>query len=296
MESIKNISNNNITTDLKKDYQANLKDSTFKDLVTKFHITEQMGMLNNSKLMDSTNELKNCAKCKGLYSCQNKVTGHYLYPKIEDNILDLVYVPCKYKKENDRLLELRSTSSKELENARFKDIDITDKNRVKVIKWLKAFYDEYDGIKDLKGLFLHGSFGSGKTYLIYALLNELKINKKDNYLALYFPEILRTLKDDWSTYQERIDSYCTIPILLIDDIGAETVSDWGRDEVLGTILQSRMNNHLTTFFTSNLTIEELEYHLSLTKTSMDKVKARRIIERIKQLSLDIEMIAENKRK
>ena len=29
---------------------------------------------------------------------------------------------------------------------------------------------------------------------------------------------------------------------------------------------------------------------------MDKVKARRIIERIKQLSLDIEMIAENKRK
>lgn len=58
MESIKNISNNNITTDLKKDYQANLKDSTFKDLVTKFHITEQMGMLNNSKLMDSTNELK----------------------------------------------------------------------------------------------------------------------------------------------------------------------------------------------------------------------------------------------
>ena len=56
-----------------------------------------------------------------------------------------------------------------------------------------------------------------------------------------------------------------------------------------------MNNHLTTFFTSNLTIEELEYHLSLSKSSLDKVKARRIIERIKQLTEDIELITDNKR-
>ena len=56
-----------------------------------------------------------------------------------------------------------------------------------------------------------------------------------------------------------------------------------------------MNNHMTTFFTSNLTILELEYHLSLAKSSLDKVKARRIIERIKQLTLDMEIITDNKR-
>lgn len=52
---------------------------------------------------------------------------------------------------------------------------------------------------------------------------------------------------------------------------------------------------MTTFFTSNLTILELEYHLPLAKSSLDKVKARRIIERIKQLTLDMEIITDIKR-
>jgi len=66
--------------------------------------------------------------------------------------------------------------------------------------------------------------------------------------------------------------------------------------VLGTILQNRMNKHLTTFFTSNLTIKELEYAFAATRSSVDNVKARRIIERIKFLAEDMEIITESKRK
>lgn len=295
MESIKNI-NKEFNSNLLDDYRESLKDPIFSDIVKRLHISEDMGSKNNSLLLDCAQEIRNCQNCKGLYECANKVIGHYLYPKIQGNIMDVVYVPCKKKLENDRLLEARNTASKELENARFKNIDITDKNRSKLIKWLKEFYDKYDGITELKGLYLHGSFGSGKTYLIYALLNELHFSKKVDYIALYFPEILRTLKEDWSIYNEKIELYSTVPILFIDDIGAESVSEWGRDEVLGTILQNRMNNHLTTFFTSNLTIQELEMHLAMTKSSMDKVKARRIVERVKQLTQDLEIITENKRK
>lgn len=294
MNSIKEISKSS-NIDLLSEYRENLKDETFNNLVKKLKINSKVGSMNSSLLMDSAKELKNCSNCKGLYECQNKVSGHYLYPKVSNNIVELFYVPCKFKKENDKLLRERNNAGKELENACFKDIDVTDKKRFEVIKWLKSFYDKYDGIKDIKGLYLHGSFGAGKTYLIYALLNELKINKKIEYKALYFPEFLRTLKDDWSSYGEKVDYYSTVPILLFDDIGAEAVSEWGRDEVLGTILQNRMNNHLVTFFTSNLNIDELENHLSLAKSNMDKVKSRRIIERIKQLTVDMEMIAMNKR-
>ena len=56
-----------------------------------------------------------------------------------------------------------------------------------------------------------------------------------------------------------------------------------------------MEHELSTFLTSNLTIEELETHLSLVKNNMDKVKARRIIERIKQLTTDMELISVNRR-
>ena len=272
-----------------------MKDETFKELVNKFHISEEVGSINNSALEDIALELKNCSKCKGLYECKNKVIGHYLYPKVEGKIIDSIYVPCKFKKEQDRLLALKNTASKELLNARFENIDVKDKNRVEVIRWIKKFYDDFEIYKDMKGLYLHGSFGSGKSFLIYALLNEINLNKKVDFEALYFPDLLKTLKEDWDTYSEKMDRYSSVPILLLDDIGAEAVSEWGRDEVLGTILQSRMNNHLTTFFTSNLTIEELEQLLSSTKSGLDKVKARRIIERIKQLTVDMEIISNNKR-
>ena len=296
MESLKNNSTvNHLRKELLETYRKNLVDKTFSDLVIKNKIKEEVGSLYNYDLEDSVGELKNCSQCKGLFECKNKVMGHYLYPKLMGKIIDLVYVPCQYKKENDKLLEEKNTANKEFLQARFKNIDVKDKNRVEVIKWIKKFYDEYDFYKDMKGLYLHGSFGSGKSFLIYALLNELKENKKVDFVALYFPEVLRDLKEDWDTYRDKMDRYSTVPVLLLDDIGAEQVSEWGRDEVLGTILQNRMNNHLTTFFTSNLTIEELEYHLSLAKSNLDKVKARRIIERIKQLSVDIELITNNKR-
>lgn len=57
-----------------------------------------------------------------------------------------------------------------------------------------------------------------------------------------------------------------------------------------------MNHNLTTFFTSNLNLEELEKHFITTEKSDEKIKARRIMERIKQLSVEMELISENRRK
>ena len=87
-----------------------------------------------------------------------------------------------------------------------------------------------------------------------------------------------------------------VEILLIDDIGAEKVTEWNRDEILCPLLQYRMDNHLTTFFTSNLSLKELESHLSNSKQGVDLVKARRIISRIEQLTDSKEMISKNLRK
>ena len=97
------------------------------------------------------------------------------------------------------------------------------------------------------------------------------------------------------TFSEKYEYIKNIPYLLIDDIGAENVSSWGRDEILGTLLQYRMNENLSTFFTSNLTIEELENHLATGNNKTEKVKARRIIERIKCLTNDIEIIGKSRR-
>ena len=152
------------------------------------------------------------------------------------------------------------------------------------------------GKEDTKGLYLTGSFGTGKTYLISALLNDMA-KKNIKSTIVYYPEFLRELKSSFgSDFDEKYNADKKSPILFIDDIGAENCSSWSRDEILGSILQYRMEEHLTTFFTSNLTLQELENHLSITSSGVEKVKARRIIERIKQLTIPLELVSKNRRK
>ena len=293
MEKLKMTLSTKTKKELETNFLESMKDANFKNFVSNLKISKELAMKNNSKIKETVDELKNCKNCKGLFMCKNRLDGYVYFPEVDENNLIFNYVPCKYQKE---LAKQEDTQENELTNARMKDIDITDKKRIELIKWLKNFYDKYEKGKNCKGLYLHGSFGSGKTFLLACLLNELTINKNVNYELIYFPEFLRNLKEDFSLIEDKVNYLEKVEILVIDDIGAENVTNWGRDEILGTILQSRMNNHLTTFFTSNYTIEELEQHLALTKGVEDTMKSKRIIERIKQLTTDIELISKNRRK
>ena len=285
--------NKKIVSELKKELSSAKKDEKFIKLCQKLDIDDSIAAKYTSKLEDTLCELGNCRGCKGLFQCKNKLEGYVSYPKKEGNRLIFSYIPCKYTNAiND---EIEKKNHNMLEDVRMKDIDITDKKRQEVICYLDEFFNNYSPAKSNTGLYLHGSFGAGKSFLISALLNELHEKKKASICMIYFPEALRTLKDDWDNFGSKMEYFKSVDILLIDDIGAEKVTEWGRDEVLGTILQERMDKKLATFFTSNLNIKELESHLALSNKSDDLVKARRIIERIKQLTNDLELISVNRR-
>lgn len=275
-------------------YKEASKDIQFRRLVKTINVKDEIAMKYTSSLENTVKELNNCSKCKGLIYCANRLEGHVMYPKENDNQIIFSYVPCKYKKEADKQEENKNTRDKDILNASMKDID-KDKERLEVIKWIKKFYDTYDKNGKCKGLYLHGNFGCGKTYLISALFNELS-KKRISTEIVYFPELLQSIKGDFDTYADRMEYLEEVDLLLIDDIGAEKVTEWSRDEILGTILQKRMNNYKSTFFTSNLNMEGLEQHLKISNYSDDEVKAKRIIERVKQLCDIIELQGENKRK
>lgn len=276
-------------------YEKACGDIQFRNLVKTIGADDKIAMKYTSSLETTVKEINHCKDCPGLVYCQNRLEGHLLYPETHGKQIIFSYLPCKYEIELKRKEENKHTRDKDIFNAKMSEIDITDKKRVHVIRWLKEFYDNYEKNKELKGLYLHGNFGSGKTYLISALFNELS-KKRISTEIVYFPELLRDIKSDFDTFADRIDYLENVDLLLIDDIGAEKVTEWSRDEILGTILQKRMNNYKTTFFTSNLNIQELERHLRMSNYSDDEIKARRIIERVKQLTFDMELISENKRK
>ena len=286
------IKKDKLNIDLEKNLDNALKDQEFQELVTKLKLKKKDLLKYTSKLENTAQELKNCQNCKGIFECHNNLEGHISYPKVIEDKIYFTYLPCNYSK---KIME-KETSLKELAKVTMKDIETNDRNQLKIIKWLDEFYSHFDLTKSQKGLYLHGSFGSGKTFLITALLNELEKSKNAKICIVYFPEILQTLKEDWENFAYQMNKYKNVDLLLIDDIGAEKVTEWGRDEILGTILQHRMNMNKITFLTSNLTIEELEQHLSLANNGVDKVKSRRIIERIKQLTIDMTLVSENRRK
>ncbi len=284
------VSGNKNIEALEKNLKEACHNEDFRELVKSVGLTKEETMKKVTKLQDTVEELEHCKKCKGLFECKNAYLGHVSMPKKEEGLFTFSYVPCRYKvKEN----EVRKSELEKNKEARMKDIDGSDKKRAKVIKWIIEYFENFDFSKPQKGLYLSGSFGSGKTFLIGALLNELEEKKNVTTELIYFPEVLKDLKD-WEFYDAKMNYYQTVDVLCIDDIGAEKVSEWSRDEVLGTILQSRMNSHLPTFFTSNLTLEELEIHLA--GKELDKLKARRIIERIKQLTEELSLVSENRRK
>lgn len=284
---------------LEDNYNEAMKNPEFKKLAESIGLPHEELMKHTSKIELSVQEAENCKHCRSIHECKNKVKGYVHTPSTLESRAVFKYVACPYQQkilEEEKKTCQYYEMPEVLKRARMKDIYKDDANRLPVLKWLKNFYDTYDENKHQTGLYLHGSFGSGKTYLICAMLNELSRRDVD-ITIVYYPELLRSLKEsfDKDDFPDRISRLKKTSILFLDDIGAESVTPWSRDEILGTILQYRMDAELPTFFTSNLTIDELENHLSNTKNDVDKVKARRIIERIKQLTCRMELVSKNRR-
>ena len=284
--------------DLDKEYKLALKDPNFKLIVDKLKLSEDVLKNYTSMLESSALEYGNCMNCKNIAECKNKICGYAYLPRVINGNLEFIYKPCKYQtkllKNNKFLDNIKFFNTPTyLKEASINKIYKTDKNRFETINWLLDFVDNYEEGSNQKGLYLHGNFGCGKTYLIAAIFNELA-KKGHKSSIIFWPEFLRQVFYD--DFKEKFDYVKRVPLLLIDDIGAENLTAYNRDEILCPLLQYRMDNGLTTFFTSNLTMDELTEHLSNSKKGVDEVKAGRIIARINQLTEDLEMISKNLRK
>lgn len=290
---------------LDSEYDEALKDENFKKYVSHINLKREVLKKYTSNLQISLNDYLSSQAPHHLFDCPNKLKGYIYMPKVVDNMLEFSYVPCICKKEFDKENYYHDNTllfnvPYEIKNANLKDIYKEDKNRHHIILWLASFIKSYKKDKHQKGLYLHGNFGCGKTYLIAATFNELaKQNIKS--AIVFWPEYLRDLKDSFNSpskteFSKKYNYLKKVPLLLIDDIGAEATTQWSRDEILCPLLQYRMDEKLPTFFTSNLDLKNLENHLSITRDGTEEIKAGRIISRIKQLAESKEMLSENLRK
>ena len=169
MEDVKKYFKENSQNTLKDNYIKACSDEVFQNYVHQLPIKEEVLVKYTSSLEECVKQRKKCMHCPGLKECPQEVKGFVLTPEQIDKRVIFSYVACSKKqsilyKDNVTYFDV----SKDIRNASLKEVYTDDKGRVPIIKYFNDFMKKY-GKEDTKGLYLTGSFGTGKTYLISAI-------------------------------------------------------------------------------------------------------------------------------
>ena len=183
-----------------------------------------------------------------------------------------------------------------LKNVSFLDVYRDDVQRLTVLNRMIEFVNDYPN--NLKGLYLYGDFGVGKSFMMAALAHDLSEKRGASTTILHYPSFVIDVKNaiGEGSVKTLVDDIKLAEVLVLDDIGAEQSTRWVRDEILQVILQYRMQEDLPTFFTSNFNFQDLEKHFAKGKNGNDETwEARRVMERIRYLAEETRLEGENRR-
>ncbi|PWG01034.1 primosomal protein DnaI [Levilactobacillus bambusae] len=253
-----------------------------------------------AKLYEFVNEKDKVANGQSSFA-----TGYEPRLVYANHLIDVAYEPTRETKQREQQQILANrvhaiSMPKNIREASLENFDVDDASRKEAISAALDFIDVYSASPKRRhqALYLYGSFGVGKTYLLGAVANELA-ERGFKTTLVHFPSFAVEMKSAIATnsVQDKLDAIKRAPILMIDDIGADAMSAWVRDEVFGVMLEYRMQEELPTFFSSNFSMAQLEReHLQVTTNGGDEpLKAQRLMQRIRFLAREIEMIGVNRR-
>ncbi|WP_214630513.1 primosomal protein DnaI [Paenibacillus agaridevorans] len=272
-------------------------------------LNEDVLRLNLNRVYQYVTEYRNCSNCPGLDRCPNDYEGHYTLLSSETvNGLTQLYdrkVSCKkyLARQTEDAIRSRIRSFYVDDSALRRgyssdEILTTDLERAKAVGQVLHYIDrtKESGLQE-QGLYLAGRFGTGKTFLMCYLLQELA---KAGYsgVIVYMPDFVEDLKalmHEPGKLKETVEMMKETDLLIFDDIGAENLNPWVRDHVLGAILNYRMERK-PTFYTSNYDLDALERHFSFTSKDGDELhKGQRLMDRVRPYVEVVMVTGENKR-
>ncbi|MGA8942405.1 MAG: primosomal protein DnaI [Thermoactinomyces sp.] len=246
-------------------------------------LSDEVYLRSFSLLQQFVIEHTNCEICPGLDQCPNMMKGHYPELNEYSGYLDLSMHECsKLRKKRQKSLIKSRHIPKDIQNSTFDQIDY-DRGRNEAIHSAIDFCMSFTSEIPSQGLYLYGAFGVGKSYIAGAITNQLAKHGIPS-LMVHFPTLVEELKESIADNQigDKIDALKKTQVLILDDIGAESLTPWLRDEVLSVVLHNRMVEKLPTVYTSNMTLDELEEHFSYTsKGGWEILKGKRLMERIR---------------
>jgi len=110
-------------------------------------------------------------------------------------------------------------------------------------------------------LVMLGTYGSGKTHLAAAIAN-YRAGLGDPPLFVMVPDLLDHLRATFSptsatTFDRRFDEIRTAPLLVLDDLGTQSMTPWVREK-LYQLFNYRYNAELPTVITTSDSLDEMD--------------------------------------
>lgn len=123
-----------------------------------------------------------------------------------------------------------------------------------VYRMAVRYAEKFEEMKKLgKGLLMHGGVGTGKTYTAVCIANKVLDMGYSVFMTSTYDMLKLRDSDDEVAYDDRIMK-CSL--LIIDDIGAERTTDYGREKVFGYI-DGRCSTNLPMIFTTNIDFQTM---------------------------------------
>lgn len=229
--------------------------------------------------------------------------NYYPILQLRDNAL---YVAYTYRLETQRIRVANGESAipkvyyDEI-TRNFKHVTVTASNSnvndVAVMNVMNEFMLNYKRNILNQGIWLYGNYGVGKTYLMGYFAKEL-VQRGIEVRFVSFANLINKLRNKVRTNQDvlekEIDKLNKVEVLILDDIGAEYPKIWSIN-TLYDVLDYRMNNKKSTFFTSNYNIHD--YLESLNNVEGFNVhKKGQMSERMTVLAKQVQLVGQNRRK
>lgn len=174
------------------------------------------------------------------------------------------FVPCQHRreeidreeqeqKERERQERLKKIRDKSHVPALYADASFDtfqkNQNNQAIFKMAKNFADQFDQMRKLgKGLLFHGSVGTGKTYTAACIANALLAAGYTVFWTSTYEMLKLRSDDDEEKYDDLIMGSS---LLIVDDLGAERSTDFGRERVFSYV-DGRCSTDKPTIYTTNV--------------------------------------------
>ncbi|AYJ01160.1 hypothetical protein CWO85_03365 [Candidatus Phytoplasma ziziphi] len=181
----------------------------------------------------------------------------------------------------NKLQKIHSLFNQSLNLEKLKTMNIANFTNNKIIK---KYWNYFESEQTKPSLYLYGDFNTGKTFF-FKLIMQYFLKEKKDFLFLFLPDLPRQFKPGWfdEELNNKMDHLRNIPYLFLDDLGAENLSIYFRDDILYPLLNARQEKGLITFISSNLNPSQLSEHLKITNDNNQILKALRIINKLKKM-------------